>query len=156
MEKHEFESRVVACRDRYYRIAKAILVHEADCDDAMQEALVKAWMNLSRLRSQEYFETWLCRILINECKQLLRRHGRRPEAALSDTFPAQSPPDLGLWEALYQIDLPYRVPLLLHHAEKYSIKDIAGILQLPISTVKWRIHHGKALLARQLEKEATL
>ena len=156
MDKLEFERRVMAYRNKSYHIAKAILACEADCDDAMQEAMVNAWLNLSRLRTQDYFETWFCRILINECKKILRYHARHPEIAMNESIPEPVPPDPGLWTALRSLDARYRIPLVLHHVEGNTIKEIAEVLRLPASTVKWRIHQGKSLLHSQLRKEEAL
>jgi len=153
LERQEFESRATAQADRLHRIALSILTNEADCEDATQEALVKAWMNLGGLKQPRYFETWLVRILINECKSILRKRRLRPWVELTDTLPAPEPPDRALWEALKTVDERYRLPLVLHHAEGYSVREIAELLRLPQSTVKWRIHQGKKALGLKLGKE---
>ena len=153
MNPGEFEARIMAAAPRYYRIAKAILRCDADCEDAMQEAMIKAWTNLRKLKDPNYFETWMCRILINECNTLLRRSKRRATVALSDAIPQPEPPDPMLWEALQRIGIQHRVPLVLHHANGYSLAEAARILNLPVSTVKWRIHRGKQMLSALLQKE---
>ena len=73
MDKHEFSMRVIACENRLYRISTAILGNTFDRDDAVQETLLKAWANLSTLREEKHFETWLIRILINECRTVDRK-----------------------------------------------------------------------------------
>ena len=78
MLQAEFVQRVRACERRLYRVARAQLPSEADCEDAVQEALLRAWDRLDTLREEAYFETWLIRILINQCKTFYRR---RPPAA---------------------------------------------------------------------------
>lgn len=153
MNKLEFERRCMACAQRLHRIALAILTREADCEDAVQEALVRAWMGLKKLREPQYFETWLCRILINECKRALRQRKRQATAELRDTLPAPDPPDPRLWDALRQLQVQYRLPLTLHHGEGYSIAQCAQMLNLPQSTVKWRIHQGKKAVAELLKEE---
>lgn len=153
LERHEFERRAMAQADRLHRIALSILTNEADCEDATQEALVRAWMNLGSLRQPQYFETWLVRILINECKKMLRKRRVRPWVELNDTLPAPDPPDKALWETLKGIDERYRLPLTLHHVEGYTIQEIAGMLRLTQSTVKWRIHQGKQALTARLGEE---
>ncbi|MCL2810455.1 MAG: RNA polymerase sigma factor [Clostridia bacterium] len=156
MNPRDFEARIMAQATRYYRIAKSILGNDADCEDAMQEAMIKAWSNLRKLNNPQYFETWMCRILINECKTLLRRSKRRATIALSETIPLPEPPDPMVWEALQKIDIQHRVPLTLHHANGYTLQEAARILNLPVSTVKWRIHRGKQALSALLEKEMGL
>lgn len=56
-----------------YRVAKAMLEREEDIEDAVSETILKAYMNISKLRKSEYFKTWLIRILINECNNLLKK-----------------------------------------------------------------------------------
>lgn len=142
----------MACSARYYRVAKAILAVDADCEDAMQEAMVKAWTGLTRLRNEDHFETWLCRILINECRMMLRRRARAPVVQLPETLSTPEPPNQGLWDALQSLDMRYRIPLILHHADGYTLEETARILRLPVSTVKWRIRRGKEALLTRLKE----
>lgn len=72
MDKQEFTARVLAMEGRLYRISRGLLAEEQDRLDAAQEAVIRAWQNLSRLRHEEFFETWLTRILINECRNIQR------------------------------------------------------------------------------------
>ena len=156
MNKQEFEARVMAQADRMHRIAISILGREADCEDATQEAVIRAWTHIKQLRNAQYFETWLIRILINECKHTLRkRPNHLPDTALID-MPAAQPSSRTVWKALRRVDNRYRLPLTLHHVEGYTVQQVAGILSLPQSTVKWRIHQGKQALAIELEKEEQL
>ena len=156
MEKREFEARILASSIRYYRIAKAMLRNDADCEDAMQEAMLNAWKHLPSLKNHEYFDTWLCRILINECKRQIRRSRRKQTDPLLESYPAPQPPEPLLWEALQRLDSRYRLPLTMHHANGNTLEETARILGLPVSTVKWRVHRGKQLLSNLLEKENAL
>ena len=76
MDKQEFADRVHAMQERLYRLAYGQLREEQDRRDAVQEAILKAWQSRERLRDEAYFETWLVRILINECHNI-QRAGRR-------------------------------------------------------------------------------
>ena len=70
MNRTDFILRVRGCERRLYRVARTMLRSDADCEDAVQEALLKAWSKLGSLREEQFFETWLIRILINECRKL--------------------------------------------------------------------------------------
>lgn len=72
MDERQFSQRVRACEQKLYNTARMLLPCQADCEDAVQEALFKAWARLDSLRDTGRFEAWLMRILINECKMLLR------------------------------------------------------------------------------------
>ena len=83
MNAQEFSERVRACTPRLWRVSWLILRRGADCDDALQEALLRAWRNLNSLQNESYFETWLTRILIRESNRILRKRGRRTEVEMS-------------------------------------------------------------------------
>jgi RNA polymerase sigma-70 factor, ECF subfamily len=139
LDREEFSARAINCREKLYRVAVAILKREADAEDAAQEALVKAWRALPGLRDNRYFETWLIRILINECRQTLHRQAKHPSSEIPESLPAPEPPDPMLRDALDRLDVRYRLPLVLHHVEGYTISETARLLRLPAGAVKWRI-----------------
>lgn len=152
MQRTEFIARVEDCERRLYRIARTMLRSDADCEDAVQEALLRAWSRLSTLRQPQYFETWLIRILINECRRLYRR--RRPiESELSETLAAPAA-DARLADALMALPEGYRIAIELHYIEGYSVRELASILRLPEGTVKWRLSRGRTLLKQELGEEA--
>jgi len=82
MDAKEFSNRAMACAERLWRISYLTLQNPADCDDAVQEALLRAWANRRRLRDERLFETWLVRILINCARDMLRK--RRPVVELDE------------------------------------------------------------------------
>lgn len=98
------------------------------------------------MKDEAYFETWLTRILINESKSLLRRRAHMP-GALPESLPEPEAPDnMALSEALGSLDVKLRIPLVLHYMEGYSVKEIAALLRLPETTIKWRMHEGRKRL----------
>ncbi len=153
MERTEFIARVRACERRLYRVARTMLRREADCEDAVQEALLRAWAKLDTLRNEAYFETWLIRILINQCRMFYRR--QPPVAAeLTESVPAREDGRAPLMDALLALPEKPRVALELHYIEGYSVKECARMLAVPEGTVKWRLSRGRALLKRELGEEA--
>ena len=102
MNQDFFAREAQACKGLMYRVAYTILQNDADCQDAVQDALLKAWSKRNSLRDERLFRTWLTRILINACHDLARK--RRRVISL-DALPEQSEefPDLLLAEAL---DIP--------------------------------------------------
>ena len=153
MSDQEFSMRVSLMERKLYRIAHAILWNDADCADAIQEAVFKGWMKRGSLREERYFETWLVRILINECRNLIRRSKLAP-LPLDETIRAgagdEPGVDLQLRAALIRLPEKYRVPLLLHHLEGYSLEEAARILKLTPSLVKSRLHQARKLLRKNL------
>ena len=153
MNKAEFVRRVCGCERRLYRVARTMLARDADCEDAVQEALLKAWAKLYMLREELYFETWLIRILINECRNICRK---RPvtEMELPENLPQAVSDDSALFEALMALPEKHRIALELYYIEGYKTREISAMLHIPESTVKWRLMKGRSKLRTELGEEA--
>lgn len=149
MDAKEFSNRAMACAEKLWRISYLTLRNPADCDDAVQEALLKAWASRRRLRDDRLFETWLVRILINCARDMLRK--RRSAVSLDENLAAAEPVNPQLRDALCALDVKYRLPIVLHHLEGYSLEECARMLKLPVSTVKWRLHAGRKQLKGEME-----
>ena len=72
MDKEEFAEVVINATDSLYRVSFAILENEADCEDAVGEAISTAFSKLYTLRQEKYAKTWLTKILIRECYRTLK------------------------------------------------------------------------------------
>ena len=104
------------------------------------------------LRQEAYFDTWLIRILINQCKTFYRRRPPEP-AELTEDIPQVTSEETPLLEALMALPRKQRVTLELHYIEGYSVAETARILRLPEGTVKWRLKRGRELLKQSLNRE---
>ena len=153
MDNREFQDRVRACERRLYATAYLLLHVTADCEDAVQEAVLRAWQRLPGLQNPQFFETWLTRIVINECKSQLRRRSRRGETELSPRLAAPVSPEPELHAVLTALKWKYRVVLTLKYIDGYTIEEIARILTLPRGTVASRLDQAKRLLRAQMKGE---
>ena len=146
MTRDEFADRVHGCQEKLYRVTYGLLREPQDRMDAVQDAIQKAWCSLSRLRHEEYFETWLIRILINECYNRQRAQARLvplegiPEP--SEAFRYGS----SLHDALLALPEKLRLPLMLHYMEGYKTDEIAQMLRLPGGTVRSRLRRARIAL----------
>ncbi len=143
MNREDFTTRMEAMEGTLYGVARTYLRIPADCADAVQESALKAWRGLSSLRDEGYFETWAVRILINECKAILRK-GKRVVlmAELPDAGVPQGA-DPAVYEAIYALDIRYRAPFVLYHVEGYSIQEISTMLRLPKGMVTSRLQRAR-------------
>lgn len=147
--------RVQAMERKLYRISHAILWVDSDCADAIQETVFKGWMKRSSLREEKYFETWLIRILINECRNLQRRQKVRLLPLNEEIGPLGEDTmaeDVLLRQCLRLLPEKYRIPLLLHHMEGYALADIARMLNLSQPLVKSRLSQARKTLRKLLQK----
>jgi RNA polymerase sigma-70 factor, ECF subfamily len=148
MTKECFTREIIALTDTMYGVSSTYLDSRDDCADAVQESILKAWARLHTLKREEYFRTWVIRILINECKNARKK--QRPMLTLA-LIPEQSAPphqDHELLDAVMALPEKYRVPLVLYHCEGYSVDEIASILHAPKGTVLSRLHRGREMLKR--------
>ena len=155
MQKEEFIRRVRGCERRLYRVAYTTLRNNADCEDAVQEALLKAWSKLYTLREPAYFETWLIRILINESRWLLRKRST-VETELTENIPQPEQEETSLHQTIMRLPEKQRIAVELHHIEGYSVREVAKLLRIPEGTVKWRLKRAREQLKDILEKEGLL
>ena len=135
-----------------YKVARGILDNDEDAADAIQDTILTCFEKIHTLKNPEYFKTWMIRILINKCKDILRS-GRRmicveelPEQAAKDTVEAEA--NLEWKEALWGLDEKYRLIVVLFYAEGLRTAEIGKLLQLPDSTVRTRLARGREQLAR--------
>lgn len=136
-----------------YAVCYCMLHNPADCADAVQEALLKAYAGIGKLREARYFKTWLTRIVINECKLLLHKR-MREQAAISDVSPAVPAHEPSHTAALIAaLPQKQRLVLVLYYEQGYKVEEIARILRIPPGTVKSRAHAARMALRTQLEKE---
>lgn len=133
-----------------YRAAKAILPTEEDVEDAVQETVCKAFAGLSGLRQPRYFKTWLTRILLNCCYDLLRQQrGELPlelfyDSAQSDGWSGgESDNSLDIQALLSALDPNDRLILTLYYLNDLSVKEVSRLLSLSESAVKKRLFRGR-------------
>ncbi len=152
MKNEEFTRAILGMTDTLYRVAATQLRQRADREDAVQEALRRAWEKRHTLREERYLQTWVIRILLNECHAIQRKAARLlPREEIPAVQPQRE--ETGLKEALLQLEERYRTPILLHYMEGYTVKEVAGILRVPQSTVKTWLARGRKALAAQLKEE---
>jgi RNA polymerase sigma-70 factor (ECF subfamily) len=139
-----------------YRLARAILLDDDEAEDAVQDACLNAWLKRSSLRERDRFDAWFDRILVNGCRDRLRRRKRlreiTPTLESRARLAAQAPPteqslDMG-FEAL---DADHRVVVLMRFWQDRTIDDIAARLDIPTGTVKSRLHYALRTMRAHLE-----
>jgi DNA-directed RNA polymerase specialized sigma24 family protein len=121
-------------------------LHEAE--DATQEAMARAWKSRRSLRAPEAFEAWLDRIVVNTCREKLRRK------KAADRFSALFARD-AVGRALAALTVDQRTVVVLRYWRDLSLDQIAQRLGWPIGTVKSRLHYGLAALRERLEQDET-
>ena len=150
--------------DRLYALAQRILRDVDRADDALQEALVIAWRDLPGLRDPGRFDAWLHRLVVRACLAEATRERRRianlrvlpidvPNAG--DDFSSVADRDQ-LEQGFRRLTPQQRALLVLRHFEGREPAEIAGILGIPVGTVRSRLHHAHRAMRAALDAEDRL
>jgi RNA polymerase sigma-70 factor (ECF subfamily) len=138
------------CADRSLRLATFILGNRPDAEDALNDAALRAWQSLGSLRQPERFEAWFTRILVNTCRDRLRRH-RPPPLVLGDPADRADPfsasvERAALRQAIGVLSPDHRAVIGLRYGQDLAVEAIADRLGIPAGTVKSRLHYALAAL----------
>ena len=147
-----FMEKIDQYMDRMYKTAWAILKNETDVADAIQESITDGFEKRGTLRQPEYFGTWMLRILINNCYQILRQYrketyGEIPETGAGDSYLE----DDGFKQLIRYVDEKYQLVLTLYYADECTVKEIADLLQMKENTVKTWLARGREQVRRYLD-----
>ena len=152
MDALTFQAEVRAMERLMYHVSMSYLANVDDAADAVQDALARAWEKRHTLQETEHFRPWLMRILVNQCKDALRRRKRRRTVPLEEnTAAAEMPlPRLSVMEAIGTLKPEQRTVVMLHCVEGLTIAETALILGLPLGTVKTRFRSARRQLTQTL------
>ena len=142
--------------DTLYRVSCTVLDREADREDAVQEALCRAWEKRDTLKKPRYFQTWLVRILLNACYDILRRDSRvtpAEEVPLPEVPAPETEGAMDLRDAVDSLDQALRLPMVLYYAEGFAVEEIARMLGITRGAVKTRLYRARAILRERLTEE---
>lgn len=130
-----------------YRVALAILMNDEDSADAIQETILTCWEKIGTLKNEQYFKTWLTRILMNHCYDIRKKSIHTVDLNEWEEPVTEDSSNIELKEALASMDRKYSIVLTLFYSEGYHVSEISKILRLPPSTVRTRLQRGRERLA---------
>jgi len=159
-DRSAFDALVSRHQRRVYNLAYRMLGRVEDARDAAQEALLSCYRHLGSFRGDSAFGTWLHRITVNACYDSLRRRPPDPSplSEVVEPAPARDHADqavaaVDVQRALLAVPPEFRGALVLHDIQGLPYEDVAEALDVPLGTVKSRLHHGRLALARALVGE---
>ena len=141
MTKETLGQLIIDSEETMYHIAKSLLYNDADCADAIQEAIVKA-----------FAKTWLIRIVMNECYAIMRKE--KKIISLQDyqmnEQETESKDYSDLYEAIFHLPEQIKLCVTLYYMEGYSVKEVAALLDTTESAVKNRLAKARGKLKEAL------
>ena len=143
--------------DDVYRLAGYLLNDASEAQDAVQEALIKAWRNWRQLRDRESFGPWFERIVVNVCRDRMRRHRTLRMVELDEAAQVETPDTFAemietdrVAAAVARLEPNQRIVIALRFWRDLSLEQVAQRLELPLGTVKSRLHYALRALRDEL------
>jgi len=162
---HEaFDALASAAYHRLYAIARRILRDGYAAEDAVQDALIRAWRDLRSLRDRERFDAWLHRLLIHACADQARRSRRRRLEITVDLIDRPDDADdlarvadrEQIERAFLELTVEHRSVLVLTHYVGLPAAEVGEILGIPTGTVYSRLHNGSRAMRASLGRQTSL
>ena len=157
-----FEQLIKENKLKMYKVAKSILKNEDDICDAIQNALMSAYSNLSKLQNNKYFSTWLIRILINKSYDIINKN-QRSYSTTTDIDEYNSDENLKSFDSynseslienvLCELEDDLKTITVLYYYNDYSVGDISIILNIPEGTVKSRLSRARKKIYEIIKSE---
>ena len=165
-----FEEIVTLFQHRLYHVCYRMLSNKQEAEDIAQEAFVRAYINIHTFDQKRNFSTWLFRIATNLCIDRIRK--KKPDYYLDANVPGTE--GLNMYSQIAaagelpeeevermetqeriqyeigQLSDKYRSVIILRYIEELPLQEISDILELPLGTVKTRVHRGRAALRKQM------
>ena len=138
-----------------YKVAIAMTKNEDDALDCIQEAILQAYISIKDLRQDEYFKTWLIKILINKCNALLKKNKKilNLDVSIAENDKVEQSDRLELKDSINNLDSNLKIIVILYYYEDMSIKDISESLNVPQGTIKSRLSRARIKLKEMLSIE---
>lgn len=168
-DEHAFYELFQRFRPKIFNTALRILKEEHSAEDALQETFLNVYRAADRFRGDSKFGTWINRITINVCLEILRKNKKHSQRTDEDISENSSLPDTKtmtpfqsarrneaqrrVHRALGRLGRKHREVVRLHDLEGYTIREIAGMVDVAEGTVKSRLFYGREELRRRLEED---
>ncbi len=162
-DRGAFETLASSAIDRLFGAATLILHDRTLAEEAVQETLIHLWRDLPRLRDPDRFEPWMHRMLAHACLDLARReHRARQTGELPDWVSGGDEPEPGVIDrdtvrrGLARLSVRERSVLVLRFFLELSVPEIADAMQVPVGTVKSRLHGAEESMRAAIEADSRL
>lgn len=156
MDKAQFETLAARYRDMVYRVALNRLRNPADAEDVVQDVLLKLYLHKGGFADETYAKHWIIRVTLNRCSSLWRSPWKKavPLDELCRDIPFADSKDSELFMAVMALPEQHRTILYLFYYEDLTVKEIAGLMGLTVTTVTSRLHRARKRLKFDLTEGA--
>lgn len=169
-DENSFESLILSCQGRAFNIALRYLRNEEDALDALQESFIKIYRNLNTFKEDSKFDTWVYRIVVNTCNDMIRKNNRRKntdsiyrndgekETVLEIPDVSDAPEEVydkkekqdHILSCLEKLNPGQKEIIILRDIQGFTYEEISEILECSIGTVKSKINRSRLKLRETL------
>lgn len=146
-DKTEFIALIEKYKIDMYKIGRGILSCDDDIGDAMQEAVVKAFKNINKLKNKNSFKSWLLKIMVNECYNIIEIKGKyvvTQEVALNEKYTDEYKIETDhVRNAIKNLKKEFRDVVILYYYNELKVKEISSALDISTGTVKSRLSRAR-------------
>ena len=154
-----FSELIASCKVKMYNIAFAYFKNEQNSLDAISETIYKAYMNIHKLKMPEYFNTWIIKILMNSCRDILKTNKKiiyideynkineNSKDVLEIEFKIAN--DIDLYNAIERLNEKFKSVIILKYLEDMTIAQISEVLHFPEGAVKVYLRRALGILKIQ-------
>jgi RNA polymerase sigma-70 factor (ECF subfamily) len=172
-DRRAFAELVELYKDKIYHLGYRMLNQKQEAEDVVQETFLRVYTNLEKYDENQKFSTWIYRIATNLCIDRLRK--RKPSYSIdaemtdgegtdwhamlasNDAGPDEelilSETQQNIREAIQTLPDKYKTVVILRYLHDMSLQEISDVLEMPVTTVKTRVHRGREFLRKKLDAE---
>ncbi|MBQ8474095.1 MAG: RNA polymerase sigma factor [Clostridia bacterium] len=157
-KKNDFNEVYDSYADMLFRLSLSYVRYREDAEDIVQEVFVSYITNSPPFFDEGHRQAWLIKVTMNKCRDLARHKSIRQHLSYDEIGDVASDDEVygegaELFAALEALQEQYRVAVMLHYFEGFSVEEIAKILSISVSGVKMRLSRGRRMLKELLQKE---
>lgn len=153
--KRDHEEKIEKYSATVFRCAYSFVKNRHDAEDLMQEVFMKYLTKTPSFVDENHEKAWFIRVTINMSKNYLRSFWFKNREELPEDFTGNNEGESNseIWSAIYELPEKYRVTIIMHYIEGYSIKEISQILKKKPSTIGTWLERGKKRLKQIMEEK---
>lgn len=149
---------ILDIQSELYKIAKMRLYDEDDVNEAIQETMIEAFKGINKLKYNQYFKTWIIKILINKCNKIYRKNKKENISYEYNNIENQISndeikSDVDFYILISRLEYEERMIITLYYLERYTTKEISKIIGKNENTVKTKLSRAKKKIKRYLEED---
>lgn len=153
-DKKAFMELIKSNEKSMYKVAKAMVFNEEDIKDVFQDTIIKAYESIEKLKEPQYFSTWLIRILINNCNDVIKKRKKviSLEIVKEESYKEKFK-NVDLYMAINELEEDLKMVIIMFYFMDMAIKEIAKAQSIAEGTVKSRLNRARKKLEEKLSKE---